>query len=122
MNTGTRQPAPQPTPEKPTIPLLKRFPTQSGGIIPITERIGVKSHDLSIRLLNDDHGAITVSIEARHRPDQTEAVLQKWLKGTGRAPQSWATLVTVQREIGHKALEKEIEDTFSKSVKPKTTV
>ena len=114
MNTGTqRQPAPQPTPEKPTILLLKRFPTQSGGIIPIIERIGVKSHDLGICLLKDDHGAITDSIEARHKPDQnriTEAVLQKWLQGTGRAPQSWATLITVLREIGLNALAKEIRE------------
>ena len=60
---------------------------------------------------------ITDSIEARHRPDQNriaEAVLQKWLAGTGRAPQSWATLITVLKEIGHNVLAKEIEDNLQK--------
>ena len=104
---------PQPTPQsKPTIPLLKRLHTQSGGIIPIIERIGVRSRDLGICLLKDDTGAITDTIEALHRPDQnrvTEAVLQRWLQGTGRTPQSWATLITVLREIGLNALAQEIE-------------
>ena len=104
---------PQPTPQsKPTIPLLKRLTTQSGGIIPIIERIGVKSHDLGICLLKDDTGTITDAIEAQHRPDQnriTEAILQKWLQGTGRTPQSWATLITVLREIELNVLAQEIK-------------
>ena len=71
------QPTPQPPDPKPSIPLLKRLLTQSGGIIPIIERIGVRSHDLGICLLKDDTGAITDTIEAQHRHDQnriTEAI------------------------------------------------
>ena len=49
----------------------------------------------------DDTGAITDTFEAWHRPDQnriTEVILQRWLGGTGRKPQSWATLITVYTE------------------------
>ena len=73
----------------------------------------MKSHSLGIRLLKDDTGAITSNIEAQYRPDQTrisEAILQRWLEGTGRKPQSWATLVTVLKEIDLAVLAKEIED------------
>ena len=85
-------------PIKPTLPLLQRFPTQSGGAIKIIERIGAsKNHDLGICLLNDDHGALTGIIEAQYKRDPptraTEAILQKWLLGTGRTPQSWHTLI-----------------------------
>ena len=102
---------------RPTLPLLQRFPTPSGRLFNIFERIGTRNHDLGIRLLNDATGAITDSIEARHRPDQnriTEAVLQKWLEGTGRTPQTWATLITVLREVGHNVLAEEIEDNLHK--------
>ena len=96
--------------DTPTLPLLQHFPTQSGNIN-ILERIAVRSHSLGIRLLKDDTGAITSNIEVRYRPDQTrisEAILQRWLEGTGRKPQSWATLVTVLQEIGLSVLAKEI--------------
>ena len=99
--------------DRPTLPLLQLFPTQSGGVVNILERIAVKSHSLGIRLLKDDTGAITSNIEAQYRPDQTrisEAILQRWLEGTGRKPQSWATLVTVLKEIDLAVLAKEIED------------
>ena len=86
--------------DTPTLPLLKHFPTQSGNVT-ILERIAVRSHSLGIRLLKENTGAITSNIESQYRPDQTrisEAILQKWLEGTGRKPQSWATLVTVLQE------------------------
>ena len=98
--------------DTPTLPLLHRFPTQSGNFN-ILERIAVRSHSLGIRLLRDDTGAITSNIEAQYRPDQTRisgAILQRWLEGTGRKPQSWTTLVTVLQEIGLSVLAKDIDD------------
>ena len=95
--------------DSPTLPLLQRFLTPSGRLFNIIERIGIRNHYLGIRLLNDDHGAITAAIEARHRPDLTEAVLQRWLEGAGRTPRTWATLITVLRRIGLNALAQDIE-------------
>ena len=101
------------TTDRPILPLFQQFPTQSGGNINILERIAVKCHNLGIRLLKDNTGALTSNIEAQYRPDRTrisEAILQRWLEGTGRKPQSWATLVTVLKEIDLAVLAKEIED------------
>ena len=102
--------------EKPTVPLLQRFPTRSGGIIQIIQRIGTKHHDLGIHLLNDDYGDITDAIEAQYRPDPnriTEAILQKWLKGTGKKPQTWATLITVLGQIDLSVLAEEINQNLN---------
>ena len=96
----------------PTLPLLQRLQT-SGGVINVIERIAAKHHQLGIRLLKDNICSITNNIEAQYGPDPvriTEAILQRWLEGTGRTPQSWATLVTVLREIEHNLLAQEIED------------
>ena len=100
--------------KKPTLPLLQRFPTKSGDAIKIIDRIGTRHHDLGICLLNDDYGAITASIEAQYKHDPpsrtTEAILQKWLQGTGRTPQIWDTFTTVLREIELYVLAQEIKD------------
>ena len=99
--------------DKPTLPLLQRFLTKSGGVIKIIQEIGTKKHDLGIHLLNDVKGTVTDNIEAQHNPYQTSiirAIFQKWLEGTGRTPQSWGTLVTVLREIELRVLAQEIED------------
>ena len=101
--------------DRPTLPQLQIFRLQSGDSLNIIQLIGTKSHGLGIRLLNDNTGAITNSIEAEYRPDQTritEAILQKWLEGTGRKPQTWATLITVLREIELSVLAKDIEDSL----------
>ena len=98
----------------PTLPRLQRFPNLSGDdCIKIIARIGIKHRELGISILKDDNGALNDAIEARYRPDHnriTEAILQKWLDGIGRTPQSWATLITVLREIELKVLAQEIED------------
>ena len=100
--------------KKPTLPLLQRFPTKSRGVIKIIDKIGTGNHDLGIRLLNDDDGTITANIEAQYKHDPpsrtTEDFLQKWLRGTGRTPQTWHTLITVLREIELNSLAQEIEE------------
>ena len=100
--------------KKPTLPLLQRFPTKSGDVTKIIERIGTSNHDLGICLLNDDYGTTTADTEAQYKHDPptrtTEAILQKWLQGTGRTPQNWDTLITVLREIELNTLAQEIED------------
>ena len=100
--------------KKPTLPLLQRFPTKSEDVTKVIERIGISNHDLGIRLLNDNYGTITAEIEAQYKHDPpsrtTEGILQKWLQGTGRTPQTWDTLIIVLREIELNTLAQEIED------------
>ena len=109
---------------QPTLPRLQTLTTAFGSVR-IIERIGVKNHDLGICLLNDYTGAITSNIEAQYAPDQnriTKAILQRWLEGTGRTPQSWATLLTVLREIELKSLAEETAALLMHSVFPETQV
>ena len=109
---------------QPTLPLLHIL-TTSFKSIKIIERIAVKNHSLGILLLNDDSGAVTRNIEAQYRPDQdkiTEAILQRWLEGTGRKPQSWATLITVLKEIELNTLAEETAALLMHNIFPETQV
>ena len=109
---------------QPTLPRLHTL-TTSFGSVKIIERIGVKNRCLGILLLNDYTGAITSNIEAQYVPDQnriTEAILQRWLEGTGRTPQTWATLLTVLREMELSTLAEEIDALLIHSVFPETQV
>ena len=102
--------------DPPTLPLLQTFPKRSGGVINIIEEVTGKYHDLSIRLLNDRNGTITRNIESQYSPNQTritKAIFEKWLQGTEGSPRSWATLVTVLKEIKLTALAEEIDDSIT---------
>ena len=122
----TSHPLPQPTPpesprpvamsDKPTLPLLQHLPTPSGDVINIIQRIAGKSHILGICLLKDRNGDITKNIEDKYKDDKcriAEEIIHTWLEGTGKTPQSWATLVTVLREIQMDALAHEIEQSIA---------
>ncbi|CAI8021810.1 hypothetical protein GBAR_LOCUS12871 [Geodia barretti] len=116
--TSTELPQPQPifaedtasVSDRPTLPLLKRFPTQSGRTTNIVEGIGAKCRDLCTRLLRDDWGAVIKSMELEHRnnPCQiAETVFQRWLAEEPNA--SWAELVSALRSIGLGKLPRKIE-------------
>ena len=99
--------------DPPTLPLLLTFPKQSGDKINIVERIGTKNHTFGIKILEDNFGTVTDAIETEYGPNQTritDAILSKWLEGTGRTPISWGTLITVLREIGLNVLADEMDD------------
>ena len=102
--------------DSPTLPLLQTFPKRSGGVINIIEEVSEKYHDLSIRLLKDRNGTITRNIESQYSPNQTrisKAIFEKWLQGTEGSSRSWATLVTVLKEIKLTALAEEIDDSIT---------
>ena len=116
--TSTELPQPQPiftedaasVSDRPTLPLLKRFPTQSGRTTNIIERIGSRCQDLCTRLLRDDWGAVIKSMELEHRNNHyriAETVLQRWLAEDPNA--SWAKLVSALKNIGLGRLAQEIE-------------
>ena len=104
--------------DPPTMQQLLRFHTKSKGIINIIDEITIsRIHDLGIFLLNDTTGSKTINIEAMYKHDQprrtTNAILEEWLQGTGRTPQSWATLITVLKEVENNALAEKISESFS---------
>ena len=114
MSRTSLQPSPLPFLEhKPDLEQLLR--------LKVYERITVKNHDFGITLLKDAHGSITSTIEYQHKgfPTRiTEAILQRWLEGTGRTPQTWHTLLTVLREIELNTLANDIEESLSQAPYP----
>ena len=89
--------------DTPTLQELLKFPKHSGGFINIVQNIGDKYRTFGIFILEDDNGAITDGITTgeRGQPDAiNHTILTRWLRGTGRAPQTWNTLVSVLDEVG----------------------
>ena len=99
-------PAPGSGPLRSVAPKLRellKFPKFDGGFINIVQNIGDKYRTFGIFILEDDNGAITDGITTgeRGQPDAiNHTILTRWLQGTGRAPQTWDTLVSVLDEVG----------------------
>ena len=100
--------------ETPTLPQLMMFGKYQVNII---QEIGSQYHRIGVVLLEDVTGSKMYSIEMgkRHNVEAINlAVLRRWMKGEGRKPTNWATLVTVLNECGLAALADEICSTIAK--------
>ena len=115
-STAITQQSPPSKSDKPNLMLLLNFPTQSGENVKIIQSMASQHHHLIITLLNDNDGTLTESIvaENHYKTDKiTLAVLSRWLQGEGREPKTWATLITVLREIELSELAGDIEKNMS---------
>ena len=78
----------------------------------LLEKIGVDYNALGVLLLKDDNGDRITAITKELRGNAADInleILRLWLKGKGRQPVTWATLVAVLQDIGLKELAKDIE-------------
>ena len=95
-------------------PILKDlicFP-MPGGKVNLAEKIGVNYYEFGILLLEDDDGDQIAAIEkeqGKSASDINRQVFRLWLKGKGRQPVTWATLVAVLQDIGLAKLARDIE-------------
>ena len=93
---------------------LTAFPTRSQGKVNIPQEIGVKYQVFGAQLLEDPTGTGVTNMEYKHRGDplriNTE-IIQEWLRGHGRRPVSWRTLIEVLRDIELGKLASDIEVT-----------
>ena len=95
---------------RPTLQLLKRFPTKSEGNIDVIKRIQSKHAALYNCLVKTSWYAIIRSIEVENRTNpyhRTEAVIQWWMYEEPNP--SWETFVNALRKIGHETLAQKIE-------------
>ena len=93
---------------------LIAFPTRHGKV-----KLGVKYQTFAAQLLEDPTGAKVNSIEHKHGRDSLRInteVLQEWLRGQGRRPVSWGTLIEVLRDIELGTLARDIEEACSAEV------
>ena len=100
------------TEDRPTLPQLTYFETQSGSIN-ITEQIGTSYRSLGPHLLEDANGVVTKAIRDQYHHDAATinyAILQRWIQGKGIQPVQWSTLIKVLKKIELSVLAKKIED------------
>ena len=80
--------------------------------INIPQQIGTKYHQFGIHLLNDENGSKMQSISHTHRDNPEKInieVLQEWIKGSGKQPVTWKTLIGVLRDTELITLASDIE-------------
>jgi hypothetical protein len=90
--------------DRPTLNDLMNFGKDHVNII---EEIGATYHKFGTFLLEDKRGGKMEAIEREKREnaeDINNAVLTRWIRGEGRKPTSWATLVTVLEQCQLHAL------------------
>ena len=102
--------------EKPTLQELLHFPTVSGDTINITEKVGKKYADLGIFLLEDNDETIVDQIVSNCRgqaSDIIREILKRWVRGQGRQPVTWKTLIEVLNIIKLTELASSIQTALS---------
>ena len=101
-----------PANSKPTLSHLMGFPSNEGEVN-IIRKVGGKSHDFGIVLLNDADGSQIDIIVSEFREDPyriNQEILKIWLQGRGGGP---VTLVKVLKTIDLKVLAQSIEFSLS---------
>ena len=102
----------------PTLRALTAFPTRHGKVN-IPQEIGVKYQVFGVQLLDDPTGAKVENMEHKHGRDSpriNSEVLQEWLRGQGRRPVSWRTLIEVLKVVELDTLAGDIEESCSAGV------
>ena len=82
----------------------------------IIQRIGTSSESFGIQLLNDEEGETVSAIQQEHRgvaADINRAIIGKWLRGEGREPVTWQTLVDVLGIVKLRVLGRDISEALS---------
>ena len=98
--------------DRPTLPTLRDFPGKDRHI-DIAAQIGTDYSKLGTLLLDDNSGKKVDNIVKSKLGDSVDiavAILKVWVKGKGRTPVTWQTLVTCLRKTGLNVLADDIED------------
>ena len=102
--------------KKPTMPELRRLELPDGGAIDIAERISVSYKKFGSLLLNDDYGnhiSIIAHDNMHKAVDVSVDILRKWLKGSGRLPVTWYTLIETLKAVGEHELVRQITEAMT---------
>ena len=99
----------------PTLPTLRHFPV-NGRFIDIAEEIGPNYEKFGTLLLEDKNGNIVTMVTMSEHDDPlpiTVRILKQWLRGKGRLPVTWQTLVTCLRDIHLNVLADKMDHSLS---------
>ena len=95
--------------------VLRYFPVKDGHI-DIAQEIGTDYEKFGTLLLEDKTGNKVNSIKVSEQGDPlpvTVKILHQWLKGKGKEPVTWRTLVTCLRATGLNVLAENIDHSLS---------
>ena len=96
----------------PTLPELLNFQTASGEDINIISEIGTDFKKLGPQILIDKRGAVLAGIVSKNINDAdsiNQEILTKWIRGRGKKPVAWSTLIDLLKVIGLSELAETIE-------------
>ena len=82
-----------------------------GGTLNIPERINTKYKQFGVVLLEDGEGTIVDGIAHKNfnNPEEINIdILTQWLRGKGRKPVTWRTMINTLEEIGLKTMAEDI--------------
>ena len=103
---------------KPTLPILLNFKTSSGSTVNVFQQIKTHYSKLGPLLLDDDTGAVTSAIVSQHHPDAdaiNQEILIRWLRGQGKRPVTWSTLISVLKDMRFSELAEVIQEALTSS-------
>lgn len=104
--------------ERPTLVKLLKFPIRNGeSHINIIEKIGTDYNTFGVLLLEDETGSKVNAIESHYKEDPeriNQEIFRRWLRGEGKQPVTWKTLIEVLDDSHLSRVSEEIEATFTK--------
>ena len=101
------------------LPAIRHFP-EKNDFFDIAEEIGTDYELFAILLLEDNNGNKIKIIEKNKRGDVVDInveILRQWLRGKGRRPVTWQTLIQCIRDSKLTVLSERIESSLSKKDK-----
>ena len=100
--------------DQPSLKLLLKFPSK-GINIDLISKISCKYHKLGLWLLGEENVEKIESLEIQHHYNVeriTTEIFKMWIRGTGRKPISWDTLIQVLQDADLHNLADELLDAF----------
>ena len=98
---------------RPTMDEIRRFRKTDGRVIDLVTEIGTDYKKIGRILLESDRKVANIETSKQgHVENIVDEILREWLKGSGRTPVTWETLVTVLRESGLVVLADDINDSL----------
>ena len=99
--------------KRPCLPEMLAMPRRDGSKVNIPKQIGCEYQTFGILLLHDENGLFVENIIHDNKENGVEdvniSIIREWLKGKGRLPVSWKTLIEVLLEMNLKVLAGDIE-------------
>ena len=98
---------------EPNLLTLESFEKRNGETVNVIAAIGGDYMNLGIFLLNDDTGAIMEGITTRPRDTYANikrVIVSTWLRGEGKRPATWRTLIKVLNVLKLRVLAQDISN------------